>query len=414
LNSDLRFKGNDDLRVEQSTQALLGIQVGFCVGGGIAATESIRVIRELRRMGAHVQVYATEAALRFVGRDSLEWASSQAVVSQASGLAEHIAQENLVVVFPATCDLIAKMAHGHCPDACSTYLQSALGQSLPVMVVPTMHDSLRNSPAFIKNLDLLRSYPGIQLIPPRVEEGKWKSPLPDELVLELTHRYNKSKKQTADGPKTALVTLGGTISKLDAARAISNMSTGFLGTHVIRSLLENGIEVTALCGQISTTLSDCTGLEKFDCINFAEMQAQLQLRCQQKKFDGFFHLAAVSDFGTEADTNVKISSSSDQLTVTLKKLPKLISLPCLTSIPFRIACKFTASNSSAEQEKATELLIKNDLQAVYWNWGESAFGMSNDHTGLLLTNSGKKLAVTDKKDFARFISTLFMNPNLEI
>ena len=74
---------SDDLKVELRSTALKGMKVAICVGGGIAAIEVPRVARELRRMGASVRVCATENALRFVGRDALEWASTHPVVVHA-------------------------------------------------------------------------------------------------------------------------------------------------------------------------------------------------------------------------------------------------------------------------------------------------------------------------------------------
>jgi phosphopantothenoylcysteine decarboxylase / phosphopantothenate---cysteine ligase len=118
---------SSDVKVSLLGQALSGCHIALCVGGGIGAVEAPRVARELRRYGARVQIFATENALRFVGQVSLEWASGEALTVQPSGLAEHVFEGDLILVAPATTDLLAKAAQGLCVDGVTTLIQSALG-----------------------------------------------------------------------------------------------------------------------------------------------------------------------------------------------------------------------------------------------------------------------------------------------
>jgi phosphopantothenoylcysteine decarboxylase/phosphopantothenate--cysteine ligase len=392
----------NDLAVELKSDALSNVRIAVCMGGGIAAIEVPKVVRELRRLGADVRVFATESALKFVGKDALEWASTKPVVVQSGGLAEHVAQEDTLLVFPATTDLIGKAANGICPDACSTYIQSALGREMTTAFLPTMHDSLRNSPAFKDNMRRLSQFRGVSFIEPRIEEGKWKSPSPETIALEVAFRHNQAQwLQNGGSRPKALVTLGGTATKIDLARTITNLSTGTLGAILVRKLLEQGIQVTALCGHHTATLSACSELRAIDCREFSSMEKHINELGQSESFSAFFHIAAVSDYGTEKTVDKKISSTANELELKLTRLPKLIASPSLAKIPFRSACKFTSTDGPEDLKKAQKLLKENKLDAVIWNWGEAAFGSTdNKQKSIMLRKDGSQQQLQDKDHIA--------------
>ncbi len=401
---------NDDLLVDLRSDALAGVNITLCVGGGIAAIEVPKVARELRRLSAKVKIFATEAATKFVGKDALEWASSSEVTIEATGLAEHVSTSDAVLVFPATADLIGKAAHGICPDSCSTYIQSALGREQIVVFLPTMHESMAHSPAVKMNLELLKKFRGVSLIEPRREEGKWKSPTPETIALEMAHRINQHKllERTSLSPKV-LVTLGGTVSKIDVARTITNLSTGTLGAKIVRKLVENGIEVTAFCANHSAVLPSCSALEIVPSVEFNEMQSHLQNESNTRKFTGLFHLAAISDFAPENQTQQKIASNEKELVLKLKKLPKLIAMESLSQIEFKTACKFTASNQESEMAKAISLMDLYKLNCILWNWGENSFGQSENQDALLINADKSKIHCKNKDETAHLLVREFLN-----
>jgi phosphopantothenoylcysteine decarboxylase/phosphopantothenate--cysteine ligase len=411
LNTGNTRLHSDDLNVELRSKALKGVKVALCIGGGIAAIEVPRVTRELRRNGASVRIYATENALRFIGLDALEWASTQPVVVSASGLAEHIATDDLVVVLPATADLIAKAASGICPDACTTYIQSALGQELPIYIVATMHDSLRQSPAFKLNFERLAQFPGVELLQARVEEGKWKSPTPDQLALEIAHRFNSRTVLREKGKKLrALVTLGGTSVPIDSARSITNASTGTLGKIIVEQLLYAGIEATALCGHHSVSLPECSGLHVVAAKDFEEFENWISNESNISGFDALFHVAAISDFRPTQKSTGKIDSNLQGFSIEMEQLPKLIKNKNLQKIQFKVACKYTSGASPEERAKALKLLDDNSLNAVYWNWGPESFGSSGESQGVILSRAGELVGqVTSKHQAATKIAELFTN-----
>lgn len=124
LNNEMAFADTD---VQIKSNFLQNFKVTIIGGGGIAAIELPKLARALRRLGASVQFIVTENCLKFIGIDSLRWASNAEVIINPSGLAEHICTSDGVVVTPATADLISKVAHGICSDGATTFLQSALG-----------------------------------------------------------------------------------------------------------------------------------------------------------------------------------------------------------------------------------------------------------------------------------------------
>jgi phosphopantothenoylcysteine decarboxylase / phosphopantothenate---cysteine ligase len=173
-----------DLKVEKIENYLEGKRIGLCVTGGIAAIETPKIARHLRRYGADVRVYATQNALKFIGEASLEWATEKPVVSELSGLAEHICLEDLVLVAPATMNTINKIMLGIADNAVTSLIASALGNKTPVYIAPTMHKSLYDNPFFQENLKRASSY-GIRIIEPRFSEGKAKIPHTRKIADEI-------------------------------------------------------------------------------------------------------------------------------------------------------------------------------------------------------------------------------------
>ena len=144
---------NDDLQVDRVGDRLEGRTVALCVTGGIAAVESVKLIRHLRREGAQVNVYATPDALKFVGRSALEWAAAKPIVSELSGLAEHICTEDLVLIAPATINTVNAIGAGIADNAVTTLVASALGLQTPIVNAATGHGSLWENPIFQRNLE---------------------------------------------------------------------------------------------------------------------------------------------------------------------------------------------------------------------------------------------------------------------
>ncbi|VVB78835.1 Dihydromethanopterin reductase (acceptor) [uncultured archaeon] len=178
-----------DLKVEQLENYLEGKTIALCVTGGIAAIETPKIARHLRRYGAVVKAYVTPNALKFIGEASLEWATEKNVVCNLSGLAEHICLEDLVLVAPATLNTINKIMYGIADNTVTSLVASALGSKIPVYFAPCMHGSLYNNPFFQENLKKVDQY-GIKIIEPRFSEGKAKIATVNTIVSSIINHYN--------------------------------------------------------------------------------------------------------------------------------------------------------------------------------------------------------------------------------
>jgi phosphopantothenoylcysteine decarboxylase/phosphopantothenate--cysteine ligase len=185
-------KMNEDLQVDKINNDLEDKDIALCITGGIAAIETPKIARHLRRYGAEVTAYTTKEAEKFIGKASLEWATEKQVISELSGLAEHICNRDLVLVAPVTLNTFNKIFLGIADNPVTCLIASALGKSTPVYLVPAMHESLYNNPFFQENLNKSERY-GINIIEPRFSEGKSKIASTRKIVNEI-RRYFKNEK----------------------------------------------------------------------------------------------------------------------------------------------------------------------------------------------------------------------------
>lgn len=165
----------------------------LCVTGSIAATESIKLARELRRNDVKVKCFMSDAACEIIHPNSMEFATGQDVVTKLTGKIEHVkyAQEDLILVAPATANTISKFAHKIADDAISTLLITAYGHDTPIIFVPSMHDSMYK--AIEDNIEKIKSEGSATFIEPRMDEGKAKFPYKEDIVLESLRTINLNK-----------------------------------------------------------------------------------------------------------------------------------------------------------------------------------------------------------------------------
>ena len=405
---------SNDLGVSEVSASLKGQSVALVVGGGIAAIESPRIARSLRRLGADVQAFATDQALQFVGAKSLEWATANPVVTSPSGLSEHVSTHDVVLVACATADLIAKAAHGICSDGPSTLIQSALGARIPVVIAPTMHESLANAPAVQRNLESLGATARVAILQPRSEEGKHKSREPAEVADEVSHAFHKLNWRQHGQPEAharqVVVTFGGTRVPIDSVRAVTNRSTGALGAAFVAELYRWGYEITALQGDTSVAVPRIDGVRYLDCQTYQAMHDEF-LSLHPKDYRAVFMLAAISDYCTEPGSSIikKISSDLGELTVALRPATKLVSTDVFAQFPFRFACKLTQDTSDESKAALRRLADVSSSHCIYWNTVEEAFG-GKLHSGRLWKASEPlqdSLLCTSKHAVARLAVELF-------
>ena len=237
---------------------LAGRRVLLVVGGGIAAYKSLELIRQLRRAGAAVRCVLTEAGARFVTPLSLQALSEDTVYSGLWSLTDehemgHIQlsrSADLIVVAPATADLLARMAAGMASDLASTVL---LATDTDVLVAPAMNVRMWRHPATVANVALLRAR-GVEFIGPDDgemachEHGPGRLAEPPAILAAIAAKLDGGSKPLAG--RHAIVTSGPTHEPIDPVRYLANRSSGRQGHAIAASLCALGARVTLVRGPV--------------------------------------------------------------------------------------------------------------------------------------------------------------------
>ncbi len=233
---------------------LAGKKILLVIAGGIAAFKSLDLIRRLREQGAHVTPVLTQAAEEFVTPLSVSALAAEKVYRDLFDLTDeremgHIELSraaDLVVVAPATADLLAKMANGHANDLASTLLMAT---DKPVLCAPAMNVRMWLHPANQRNVATLRA-DGVRFTGPAEGEMACGEYGPGRMA-EVPEIVAAVSEALADGPlkgKHIVITSGPTHEPIDPVRYIANRSSGAQGTALARSLMGLGASVTFVTG----------------------------------------------------------------------------------------------------------------------------------------------------------------------
>ena len=237
---------------------LKGKTVLLCVTGGIACYKSASLASALVKQGANVQVLMTRNATEFIGPHTFESLTGNRVSVDTFDRnyqfqVEHIAladQADVVLVAPATANVLAKLAHGLADDMLTT---TVLACDCPKLAAPAMNTRMYENPVTQDNLDLLRKY-GWQIIEPASGRlacgavGKGKMTEPEELLAYVEYAVGHEKDMTG---LRVLVTAGPTQEALDPVRYLTNHSTGKMGCAIARMAMLRGAQVTLVSGPTS-------------------------------------------------------------------------------------------------------------------------------------------------------------------
>ena len=280
------------------------------VAGGIAAYKACSVVRQLVEAGHHVRVIPTESALRFVGAATFEALSGEPVhtdVWQDVPAVPHVQigkQADVVVVAPATADVLARATHGRADDLLTATLLTA---RCPVLFAPAMHTEMWLHPATVDNVATLRRRGAVVLEPAfgrltGSDTGAGRLPEPEEITtfVELLLARGDALPYDLAGCKV-LVTAGGTREPIDPVRFIGNRSSGKQGYALARVAAQRGAEVTLIAGH-TAGLIDPAG------VHMVRVSSAQQLQEAVSKHAPDAHVlvmaAAVADFRpTQAAAN---------------------------------------------------------------------------------------------------------------
>ena len=309
---------------------LAGKHILLGVSGGIAAVDTIRVCRELRRYEADVTVFMTQSAQKIISPESVKWSSQGLVITDWESNLEGLKPFDAILVMPATRNLIASIVNGMMNGPLLMAISSARARKTPCVIVPSMHLDLANDPATSRLCDELL-HQGFHLEWGPIEEGKRKNPNVQFIVAKLCHLLNKNN-------KAVVITLGATKSSIDDVRFIQNRSSGKTGFTIAEYLYRDGMDVTCVAGSVSVNVPDFLPLV-ISSPDPNDMLLELKA-LSHDQIDAWVHAAAVLDYVVKDPAEGKLASQQSGISVDLVPTSKhLDELEPLTKNAIRIGFK---------------------------------------------------------------------------
>lgn len=381
-------------QAETSTPAGGGFRVALGVSGGIAAYKAAEVLRGLQRAGCRVRVAMTEHATRMIAPLTFRALSGAHVVvdDYAPDNPDPIAHItfsqtiDLLLVAPATANIIAKFASGVADDFLST---TYLASTAPVLVAPAMNTTMWEHPATRRNLEQLRA-DGVHIVEPDAGEmacgtiGPGRLSEPERIVAAalviLNGRRGTSQTTPAEAPavpprpgdagggksdlhgERVLITAGGTREEIDPVRFISNRSSGRMGFALAEAARARGAEVIVVAG--TTSAPEPAGVRVVRALSADEMHAAVTAETGRATI--FIAAAAVSDYRPAARAAQKIKKSAAALTLRLEPTPDILAAVALARRDGLLVVGF-AAESERVVEHAREKLRRKKLDAIVAN-----------------------------------------------
>ena len=291
----------------------MSARVVLGVGAGIAAYKSCELLRLLTESGHGVRVVPTRDALRFVGEATWAALSGEPVTTDPwTGVSDvphvRIGQSaDLIIVAPATADLMARAAAGMAGDLLTATLLTA---RCPVLWAPAMHTEMWEHPATQANTSLLRSRGAVVLEPAvgrltGADSGAGRLPEPPEIFAVALRLLARGRLRADLAGRRVVVSAGGTREEIDPVRFIGNWSTGTQGYALARTAVARGAEVTVVAANVA--LDDPAGAKVIRVVSAREMRdAVAQAAAEAGGADAVVMAAAVADYRPETRGAAKI------------------------------------------------------------------------------------------------------------
>ena len=388
--------------------SLTGKKIVLGVTGGIAAYKAVEIASRLRKAGAEVHVVMTREATEFVTELTFREITGQPVTVDmwakvTNFNVEHIALANLadiMLIAPATANIIAKTAAGIADDMLTTTL---LATKAPIIMAPAMNTNMYENPVTQKNIAELKSR-GVQIIEPASGhlacgvEGKGRLPEPAEIVqfvLDFAVGEQRLK------GKKIIVTAAGTIEPLDPVRYLGNRSTGKMGYAIAAEAAKQGAEVLLVSGP--SNLPDPVGVRTIRIQTALEMQAAVQEAYAAA--DAVIMSAAVADYRPKTVAKEKIKKSDDELVLHLERNPDIL-YGLGQHKDRQILVGFAAETCNVEEyakkklaKKNLDFIVANDVSA-----SDAGFAVDNNRVQIYTRDGGcEKYPLMSKQELAGII-----------
>jgi len=306
---------------------LSGKKIVLGVSGGIAVYKACELVSRLKKLNADVHVIMTASAAKFVTPLTFQSLSLNQVAVDMFDTPnyweiEHISLAKLadvIVIAPATANIIGKLANGIADDMLSTTIMATKAK---VLIAPAMNTNMYENPVLQRNIKLLSEL-GYIMIPPTEgrlacgDVGKGKMAEPAVIEKSIIDLLNPGQDMAG---KTVLVTAGPTREAIDPVRFISNNSTGKMGYAIARKAAARGAKVYLVSGP--TNLDTPIGVERYDIISAEEMYSKVMELFPM--CDIVIKAAAVADYAPMTAYSQKVKKSGNQLELKLKKNPDIL------------------------------------------------------------------------------------------
>jgi len=341
----------------------------LAVTGGIAAYKRAIIVRRLKGYGFNVRVVMTHGAQSFITPLTFQALSGNPVHTElldpeaeaGMGHIELARWADLVLVAPASCDTLAKFAHGLADDLLSTLY---LATKAPVWVAPAMNQQMWAAKATQRNLQTLVE-DGIHVIMPDAgsqacgDVGLGRMPEPEQLAYQVREYFHKAQRAIAEkfgllAGKHVVVTAGPTREAIDPVRYISNHSTGKMGFSLAAACYAAGAKVTLIAGPV--TLDTPNGVKRVNVASAVQM-LDASMQTLDEGCDIFIATAAVADYRVAQVADQKIKKAGDELAVSLIKNPDIVAtIAQQQQRPFMVG--FAAETQNVEEYAAGKLVAK--------------------------------------------------------
>jgi phosphopantothenoylcysteine decarboxylase / phosphopantothenate---cysteine ligase len=373
------------------------------VAGGIAAYKAAELLRDLTESGHDVRVVPTEGALRFVGAATWEALSGQPVRTDVwTGAYEvpHVAigrEADLVVVAPATADLLARAAHGLADDLLTSVLLTA---RCPVLLAPAMHTEMWEHPATMASVETLRSRGAVVIDPAEgrltgADSGRGRLPEPADLadLARLLLRRPEALPRDLAG-RRVLVSAGGTREPLDPVRFLGNRSSGRQGYALALVAAARGAQVTVVAANVA--LPDPAGARVVRVGSTAQLRDAVMASAGEA--DAVVMAAAVADFRPASAAAAKIKKdAAEPAPVELVRTPDVLAELVAARRAGQVLVGFAAETGDDAADwlahgrkklarKGTDLMVVNQVG------GGRAFEVP-DNTAMILSADGAEVQV---------------------
>lgn len=389
---------------------LSGKTVILGVTGGIAAYKMANVASALRKSGAQVHCILTKNAANFITPLTFETLTNNRCIVDTFDRnfqydVAHVSlakAADLMLIAPATANVIAKLAHGLADDMLTT---TVLAARCPKLVAPAMNTAMLENPATQENLKTLERY-GFRIIQPAVgmlackDVGSGKLPEPEVLVEEVNRELAREKDMAG---LRVTVTAGPTQEALDPVRFLTNHSSGKMGYAIAREAMLRGAEVTLISGPVA--LAAPMGVKVVPVTTAQDMLLAVQEALPET--DILIKAAAVADYRPETVADNKLKKGEGDMFIPLERTADILAWVAQHRHPGLFVCGFSmetehmTENSRAKlAKKRLDMIVANNLKTQ-----GAGFGVETNVVTLITPDSTAELPLMPKTQVARALLT---------